>query len=138
MTGKYNHSIDSKSRMSLPSKLREELGDSVYIVKGQDMCLVVYSLERWAEFESKLKSETGKKARALQRAICASAARCDVDAQGRIVIPQELRNYAGLESEAVVVGVIDRTELWHPDKWQEYGDDFTAEDLAEAMEEYGL
>jgi len=124
--------------MSLPAKLREELGDSVYLVKGNDKCLTVYSLEHWAAFEAKLKSEIGSQARKLQRAICASAVRCDVDAQGRIVLPQELRAYAGLEQEAVIVGVIDRAELWQPDRWQAFDEEFTADDLANAMDEYGF
>ena len=138
MTGKYQHSIDSKSRMSLPAKLREELGDSVYLIKGTDNCLVAYSSEHWAAFEQKLKSESGARARALQRAICASAARCVVDEQGRIVIPQELKLYAGLENEATIVGIIDRAELWRPDKWQAFDESFTADDLASAMEAYGF
>ena len=131
MTGKYNHSIDSKNRMALPAKLREELGDSVYLIKGTDECIAAYSSEHWVAFEQKLKSESGARARALQRAICASAARCVVDEQGRIVIPQELKAYAGLEKDATIVGVLDRAEFWHPDKWQAFDEGFTADDLAQ-------
>jgi len=138
MTGKYNHSIDNKSRVSLPAKMREELGDCVYLAKGTDKCLTAYSAEHWSAFEQKLKAETGARARALQRALSASAVRCVFDPQGRVTIPQELKIYADLESEATIIGVIDRAELWRPDRWQAFEDDFTAEDLANAMDEYGL
>ncbi len=134
MIGNATHTIDSKSRLFLPVKMREELGDSVYLVKGLDNCISVMSVEKWRSYELKLKSQSDSRARAIQRVICSSAARCDVDAQGRIVLPQKLREYAGLENDATIVGVIDHAELWNPGRWSGYENEFTADDLADAME----
>lgn len=138
MTGRYKHTVDSKSRLSLPARLREKLGETVYLLKGPDKCVTVYSVERWVEFTQKMKVQTDAKTRALQRAICASAACVDLDAQGRITVPQELRTYAQLENEVIIVGIIDRAEIWNPDRWQVQDDNFTADDLTDAMIASGL
>ncbi len=139
MTGEYYHSIDNKGRLIIPVKLREELGESFYITKGLDNCIFVYSQENWKAIESKIEALPLSKSRNLQRMLFASAVKCELDAQGRILIPQKLREYAGLAKEVVVIGVLNRAEIWDCDKWAEIEQsEFTPESLAESMEELGF
>jgi len=110
MVGNYTHSIDSKSRMSLPSKLRKKLGDTVYLAKVFDDCITVYSEDGWALFMDKIKD----KPRSFRFGVNDSAIECDIDAQGRVVLPAKLREYAALENEAVISGQNTHVEIWNP------------------------
>ena len=114
MTGQYQHSIDTKGRLFIPAKLREELGDTFYVTMGVDGCLSVYSDESWSHFTEKFESLPYTKTRAM-RPLFANAAKCEPDAQGRILIPAKLRDYANLKKDVVVIGVSNRAEIWNAD-----------------------
>ena len=139
--GEYQHALDAKNRMIVPSKLREELGGKFVITKGLDGCLYAYPLTEWKILEEKLKKLplTNKDARAFVRFFFAGACEIEVDKQGRGLIPQNLKEYAGIEKEIVSIGVLTRVEIWSKEKWNEYNDssvDF--ESIAEKMNDLGI
>lgn len=138
MTGQYQHSIDSKGRLFIPAKLREELGDTFYITMGVDACLSVYSDASWSKFTEKFESLPYTKTRAM-RPLFANAAKCEPDAQGRILIPQKLRAYADLEKDVVVIGVSNRAEIWNAEHWNSVEEEeLNPENLSAVMEELGF
>ncbi|WP_276757712.1 division/cell wall cluster transcriptional repressor MraZ [Clostridium phoceensis] len=116
MTGTYEHSIDAKGRLFIPAKLREELGVTFYLAMGVDECLAIYPQETWNRFTEKFASLPMSQSAAM-RPLFANASKCELDSQGRIVIPQKLRKYAGLEKAAVIIGVNDRAEIWSAETW---------------------
>jgi len=137
--GEYNHTIDAKGRIIVPSKFREALGDEFVVTGGLDGCLFVYPTDEWMEFIAQLKNLPGSKdARQLQRYFMAGAASCEVDKQGRILIPNKLRESAALEKDIVFVGVLNKIEIWSKERWESnngYGD---MDQIAEHMSELGL
>ena len=116
MTGTYEHSIDAKGRLFIPAKLREELGVTFYLAMGVDECLAIYPQETWNRFTEKFASLPMSQSKKM-RSLFANAARCELDSQGRIVIPQKLKKYAGIEKDVVIIGVHDRAEIWAAEKW---------------------
>ena len=119
--GEYNHTIDAKSRLIIPSKFRESLGDEFVVTKGLDGCLFVYDNHEWAVFEEKLRSLpiNSPDVRKFVRFFLAGACEAEVDKQGRILIPSNLRDFAALEKDVVLVGVSRRIEIWNKEKWSE-------------------
>ncbi|MCL1819902.1 MAG: division/cell wall cluster transcriptional repressor MraZ [Oscillospiraceae bacterium] len=139
MNGSYRHSVDAKGRLFMPAKLRETMGEVYYITRGLDNCIAVYSSDKWAELTNKISELPLSKARNMQRMFFGSAQQCEPDAQGRISLPQVLRDYAFIEKEAVVAGVSDRVEIWNASRWDELeSSSMTAENLAAAMDELGF
>lgn len=138
--GEYNHSIDAKGRLIIPSKFRETLGDAFVVTKGMDDCLFVYDNDEWTHFEEKLKAlpVTNRNARQFARFFLAGAAAVEVDKQGRILVPANLRQFAGLEKDVVLVGVASRVEIWSKENWEEQTADKDMDEIAENMEELGL
>lgn len=138
--GEYNHTIDTKGRLIIPSKFRETLGDEFVVTKGLDGCLFVYDNQEWAAFEEKLKvlPLTNKESRMFVRFFLAGAASVEVDKQGRILIPSVLREFAGLDKDVVLVGVASRIEIWSKEKWEESSNIQDMEEIAEHMSELGL
>ncbi|MBR5578429.1 MAG: division/cell wall cluster transcriptional repressor MraZ [Lachnospiraceae bacterium] len=138
--GEYNHTIDTKGRLIIPSKFREALGEEFVVTKGLDGCLFVYDNNEWNAFEEKLKSLplTNKDARQFVRFFLAGAAMAEVDKQGRILIPSVLREFAGLEKEVVLIGVASRVEIWSKDRWENAASYDDMEEIAEHMAELGL
>ena len=139
--GEYNHTIDAKGRMIVPSKFRELLGNEFVVTKGLDGCLFVYPNEEWKNIEEKFRTVplTTKDARKFSRFFFAGAATCEVDKQGRILIPGVLREFAGLEKDVVLIGVASRIEIWDKEKLnQSQIDEDDMESIAEQMEELGL
>ena len=140
--GEYNHTLDSKGRLIVPSKLRESLGERFFLTKGLDGCLFVYPSEEWDGFTQKLKElpVTNKDVRKFVRFFLAGASECEVDKQGRVLIPANLREFAKLEKEAVLVGVSNRIEIWNRDKWEEINDVDVddMDDIARHMEDIGI
>ena len=116
MTGTYEPSIEAKGRLFIPAKLREELGVTFYLAMGVDECLAIYPQETWNRFTEKFASLPMSQSAAM-RPLFANASKCELDSQGRIVIPQKLRKYAGLEKDAVIIGVNDRAEIWSAETW---------------------
>lgn len=117
--GEYNHTIDEKGRLIIPAKFREELGSEFVVTKGMDGCLFVYNDEEWQKIETKLKALplTNPNARMLQRHMLAGAAMVELDKQGRILLPQVLRTFAGLDKDVALLGVSGRVEIWNKEKW---------------------
>ncbi len=144
--GKYNNSIDSKSRIIVPAKFREELGGKCVIVKALDRCLTIYPAEQWEKFvKEKLAvlPEGNLQARKIKRRFFSSAAECDVDKQGRLTIPQELKEYAGIEKELITIGSDMTIEVWSKEYWEDELDSDTGElmnasEVAESLEQYGF
>ena len=135
MTGEYRHSLDNKGRLFIPAKLREELGEVFYITLSMDRCLCVYSAESWQSFSEKVGAMPYVKQRRM-RPLFAHAARCELDSQGRTIIPQNLRTYASLTKNVTVVGCNNHAELWDSEAWQSvYESESTPENIAAAMEE---
>ena len=136
--GKYQNSIDAKNRMIVPSKYREELG----LTKGIDKCLYIYPMSEWERFMTKLSAlpSSDMNARAFVRHFYANAVECEVDRQGRLTIPQELRDYAGIDKELVTIGILDKIEIWSRAEWEnaEDGPQLAPEDIAQKMAEYGI
>ena len=141
-TGEYNHTIDAKGRLIVPAKFREQLGESFVITKGLDGCLFVYSQEAWANVEKSFTSQNGETtagyARKFMRFFFAGACECEVDKQGRILIPANLREYAGIDKDVVSAGVLNRVEIWSKDRWQENCVFDDMDEIAEHMAELGF
>lgn len=136
--GEYNHTIDAKGRIIVPSKFREFLGDHFVVTVGLDGCLFVYPNEEWQHFVEQLKNLPGnKEARQLQRYFMAGAADCEVDKQGRILIPGNLRQHAGLDKDIVFVGVLSKIEIWSKERWESNSYD-NMDEIADHMSEFGL
>ena len=140
--GEYQHSVDTKGRVIIPSKFRDELGEKFIITKGLDNCLFAYSSEEWTNLETKLRSLpfTDKDVRAFVRFFFAGATECELDKQGRILIPQNLREYASLEKDVYIIGVSTRVEVWDKSKWESYSGDenMSADNIAEKMAMLGI
>ena len=140
--GEYSHTIDTKGRLIIPSRFREELGETFVVTKGLDGCLFVFSDEEWKAFENKLKSLplTNKNARQFARFFVAGATPCELDKQRRILLPATLREFAGLEKDVVLTGMLNRIEIWSKDKWNENNslDDVAMDEIAEQMTDLGL
>ena len=140
--GEYNHTIDAKGRLIVPAKFREILGDNFIVTKGLDGCLFVYPNDEWTRFEEKLKSLplSNKNARQFTRFFLAGAAACEVDKQGRILLPQVLREFASLEKDVVLVGVASRIEIWSRERWDESMNTYDGDmdEVAENMESLGF
>lgn len=137
--GEFNHSIDQKGRIIVPAKFREELGEEFVVTLGLDGCLFLYPDSEWSEFVEQLKHLPGnREARQLQRYFLAGAMTCEVDKQGRMLIPAKLREHAQLEKEVVFVGVLGKIEIWSKERWDENNDIGDVEAIAENMSELGI
>ena len=140
--GEYQHTIDPKGRIIVPARFREGLGERFVVTKGLDNCLFVYPNEEWSNLEKKLRSLplTNKDARAFIRFFFAGAAECEIDKQGRILIPPNLREYAKLDKEVVSIGVANRVELWSKDLWEAYNEEANLDHdaIVEKMAELGI
>lgn len=121
-TGEYKHSVDAKNRLSIPSKFREKLGGLFFMTKGLDHCLFIFPEAEWEQFVAKLKALplSNPQARAFARTFFSGAVECEVDKQGRILIPQNLRDYASIDKEVYVNGAGARVEIWEAQKWEAY------------------
>ncbi|HEY4497585.1 MAG TPA: division/cell wall cluster transcriptional repressor MraZ [Candidatus Paceibacterota bacterium] len=142
LIGEYLHTIDQKNRLSIPSKFRKELGKTVIVTRGLDQCLFLYGIEEWNRLAEKLAQLPWGKAetRSFVRAMIAGAMDIDIDALGRILLPDYLKQYGKLEGEAMVVGLYNRVEIWHPELWKSYaeGAERQAEMIAEKLGELGM
>lgn len=136
--GEYNHTIDAKGRVMVPAKLRDELGSSFYVTKGLDGCLFAYTTEEFEKFQDKLMtlSLTKKELRNVQRAFLAGADCPELDKQGRMLIPQNLRTHAGLTKDVVFVGIGTRVEIWDKERWDN-NDLGNVDDMADLLEDLG-
>jgi len=120
--GEYQHSLDAKGRLIIPAKFREELGEIAVMTRGLDNCLFLFPMPEWKVLEEKLKTLPLTKATARQfvRFFFSGATECELDKQGRIMIPPSLRDYAGVDKDVVVIGVSNRIEIWSRQRWEDY------------------
>ncbi|MDD3137354.1 MAG: division/cell wall cluster transcriptional repressor MraZ [Lachnospiraceae bacterium] len=142
LRGQFNHSIDPKGRLIIPAKFRESLGEEFVITKGLDDCLFVYPTDEWKEFETKLValSLSNPKARSVVRFFSGSAVDGGLDKQGRVLLSPVLREFAGLEKDVVLVGTLNRVEIWDKAKWEERNTEVedNIDDIVSDMEDLGL
>lgn len=142
LIGEYEHSLDVKGRLILPAKIREDMGDKFIVTKGLDWCLFGFSQNEWTNFEEKLKTLplTNKNARDFVRFFLSGATECEIDKQGRFLITSNLREYATLEKDAIIIGVGTRIEIWNREKWKSYNSDenISADEIAENMTMLGI
>ena len=137
--GTYYHNIDVKGRMNFPTKLRECLGTPFFITKGIDqVCLTVYAQEEWDRLAAKVAAMPESKGGIIKRWIFSGAAEVTPDKQGRILIPQNLRQFAGLEKDVVVIGANNKAEIWEKSRWEALNDAMNREELLSVMEELGF
>lgn len=140
--GEYQNSIDSKGRIIVPSKFRDQLGSKFILTKGLDNCLYIYPMDEWNKFQDKLTSlpVANKDARAFVRYFFSSAVECEIDKQGRLTIPQNLREHARIDKELVTIGVLSKIEIWSKQEWDNYSDgtNLGPDEIAEKMSEFGI
>ena len=140
LIGEYEHSRDAKGRLIMPAKLREDIGEKFIVTKGLDGCLFAFSLSEWTNFEQKLRSLpiSNKDARSFTRFFFAGAIECEIDKQGRFLISSNLREFAELEKDIVIVGMDSRIEIWGKQKWQNCDETISADEIAQKMEMLGI
>ncbi|MCI2062274.1 MAG: division/cell wall cluster transcriptional repressor MraZ [Eubacteriaceae bacterium] len=140
--GSYKNSIDAKYRMIVPSKYREELGLKCVITKGIDKCLYIYPISEWENFAEKLKQlpKADPNARNFVRHFYGNAEECEIDRQGRVTIPQALREYGSIAKELMTIGDGEKIEVWSRNVWddEQEHEELTADDIARGMEQYGI
>lgn len=133
LQGEFRHTLDAKGRLVVPSKVREELGTKFVITKAFDQCLYIFPEEPWKKFVGKINDlpASQEKVRRVQRRFIGSSQECEPDKQGRFLIPTNLREYAQITKDVVLVGLSDRFEVWSQEKWDEYcSEDDTIDDVA--------
>ena len=140
LIGEYEHSLDAKGRLIMPAKLRQDIGEKFIVTKGLDGCLFAFSQEEWLNFETKLKSLplSDKNARNFVRFFLAGATECEIDKQGRFLIPSNLREAAKLEKEAIIIGVGTRLEIWDKSIWKSKDEEISVDEIAENMTMLGI
>ena len=140
--GEFTHTIDSKGMIIIPAKYREALGLKCVMAKGQDGAVNIYTMERWNEFEEKFKQmpQSNPKVRRYIRDFYGNAQEVEPDSNGRVTIPQKLKDIGELKKEVVTIGAYDHLELWDAEKYRSYVDnpEFSEEEMLEVMEEFGL
>lgn len=135
VTGEYQHALDNKGRIFIPARLRDELGQATYVTLSMDRCLSVYSEESWNSLIQKVNALPFVRQRKM-RPLFAHAVRCELDAQGRILLPQNLRDWAGLQKNATVVGCNNHAEIWDCESWQSVlEEEMSPENIAAVLEE---
>jgi len=142
LIGEYIHTLDNKKRLSLPAKFRKELGDKVVVTRGLDACLFMYPESAWLKIAEKLTSlPIGQSdTRGLGRFLLAGASEAEVDSAGRVLVPDHLKEFAGLGSRVVLAGILDRVEIWNEKVWDEYKRhiEHNADQMAEKLGELGI
>jgi len=142
LIGEYQHSLDAKKRLAIPSKFRKELGEGAVLTRGLDNCLFVFPIKQWEELAQKLgnlpMSQQGT--RAFARLLLSGAVEVEFDVLGRILIPEYLKNYADLKKNTVITGVYNRLEVWDSEKWASYKEKLEkdSDSIAEKLGELGM
>ena len=142
LIGEYSHSLDVKGRLIMPAKLREDMGENFIITTGLDGCLFGFSMSEWQKFEDKLKTLpiTNKNARNFVRFFLSGATECELDKQGRFLIPGKLREVASLDKDVTIIGAGKRIEIWNKEKWEEHNseENLSIAEIEKNMEELGI
>ncbi len=142
LIGEYNHTLDPKKRLSMPSKWRKELGKKLVLTRGLDNCLFVYPLREWQKITEKIGQLPLGQAdtRSFNRFFLSGAVEVEVDSVGRILVPDFLKEFAKLDAKVVLAGIHDRVEIWDEKKWTEYKHkiEAQADQLAEKLGDIGV
>ena len=141
-TGTYENSIDGKNRMIVPSKYRNQLGGKCMLSRGFDACLYIYTMEDWDELVGKMKKlrQTDRDMRKFIREFFSNASECQLDSQGRILIPQNLKNYAKISKDLITMGAMDKIEVWSKEVYNDSENEnmFDDEEFIAKLEEYDI
>lgn len=141
LIGEYWHSIDPKNRIMIPTKLRQELGNSFMLTRGLDNCIYAYLMREWEKFREKLASlpDTRGDARKFKRFFLSGAVEVEMDKQGRVLIPANLTEYGKLSSDVVTIGMQDKLEIWSKENWTRYQEqEINMDEVAESMADLGI
>lgn len=138
LMGSYQHNIDAKGRVIMPAKFREELGEVFYATKGTDECIMVLSAAGWEELSRKICSLPSAQAKDLRRFFFSSAAELEPDKQGRVLVPQLLREHAHLDKDVMIIGTGTRVEIWDLDRWNNYNNEISESQVLEIMSMYDI
>ncbi|MBQ5746341.1 MAG: division/cell wall cluster transcriptional repressor MraZ, partial [Clostridia bacterium] len=138
LLGQFDYNVDAKGRVFVPAKLKEQLGETFVLAKSMDPCIAIYSMEMWEAYVAKLSVLPETKARGIRRFVFSTAVEASTDAQGRVVLSQQLREYAGIEKEVVIIGVNDHAEIWNVDRYNGYMEDQKPDDMLETLTELGF
>ena len=142
MVGEYNHNLDDKFRLAIPIKFRRELEEGAVITKGLDNCLFLYTKNEWNKLAEKLATLPCSQAnsRAFARHMLSGAFEAEIDKQGRVVIPEYLRNFAGLKKSLIIAGLYNRAEIWDADAWNAYKvkTERESNEIAEKLNDLGV
>lgn len=139
LVGKYDQNIDAKGRVNIPSKFRSSLGDTFIVAVGDQKCVNIYPLNEWDAFMERINTVPIEDRAMVMRYIQQTSAECDLDSQGRVVIPPQIREYAGLTREIVVIGEHKKVEVWSLENWQGYADEqFDMDKLSDIMKNIGI
>lgn len=138
LTGRYKHSLDAKNRLIIPSKIKEQLGEKIYILRGSDRCLTLYSAEEWENYAKKISELPTTKVRALTRYLYSNSIEVQPDSQGRVMLPPEMIQFAGITKNVVTAGCGKYAEIWSEEVWNEHNLDEEPEDYTDMLLELGL
>lgn len=140
--GEYSHNIDDKGRIALPTKFRQDLGRGAVVTRGLDNCLFLYTQAEWEKLAAKLANMpiAQSKSRAFARLMLAGAMDVEMDKQGRVILPEYLRKYAGMKKKVVITGLYNRLEIWDEQKWNSYKKETeeNGSEIAEALNDIGV
>lgn len=133
--GEYMQTVDAKGRVNIPAKFRADLGQTFVVSKGAN-CIAIYPADEWSAFLEKVRGEDVM----LLRFFASGSSECELDTQGRVLIPPSLRNYLSLGKEIAVVGMYKYIEIWNRDEWEKIfcGSEYKAENLADTLSNYGI
>ena len=138
LTGKFYHSLDAKNRIIIPSKLKEQLGETVTILRGSDKCLTIYSAEEWEKYAEKISELPKTELRAITRYIYSNSMEVQPDSQGRVMLTPEMLAFAGIKKNVITVGCGKYAELWAEEIWNEQNVDREPENFTEKLIDLGL
>lgn len=138
LIGGSKHIVDAKGRMFFPARFHDEMWENITICRGVEKCLMLYTEAEWEKFSKRIGDQPFSVSSKLQRYFFSTAALCSVDAQGRLLLPQQLRDFAGIKKDVWVTGVRDRVEIWDIDEWNKAQDAMTNEDVKNLMDEIGF
>ena len=138
LTGKYHHALDTKARIVIPAGIREQLGSPVTVLRGSDRCLTLYSAEEWESYAQKISELPRTKVREITRYLYANSVEVKPDAQGRVLLPQEMLRFAGIRKDILTVGCGRYAEIWAAEVWEEKHLDEEPENYAQMLADLGL
>lgn len=138
LNGQFQHTIDGKGRLIIPSKMRAELGGTFMAAAVLDKCITLYPMAEWEQLMAKLKEQPLSKVRKLQRFIGSKAQEVQLDSQGRILLPKHLLDYAGIEKDLYIIGACDRAEIWNPELYDADMEEMTMDEVEAEFVELGF